>query len=112
IIAEIALQIFWIKKRAVKRIRAAGAALVHKYQVAVLTNLRRLLRHVRRVFGSRRSRTAGNVEERVGRFVRTSCGINHYLKSNLATAFKIAVFKDVKSPAAHFVFGCWISTRY
>src|ERR1051325_2892267 len=112
IIAEIALQITWIKKRAVQRIRAAGTALVHEYQVAVLTNLRHLLRHVRGVFGGRRSRPAGNVEERVWRFVRSRGGIDNYLQSNLATAFKITVFENFKGPTPRFVFDCRIGTGY
>jgi len=64
-----------------------------------------LLRHVRCVFGGRGTWSAGNVEEWIGRLVRTSCRINDYLKSHLATGFMLAVFKNFKGATARFVFG-------
>ena len=65
-VTKIALQIGRIEQVAIEWIRAAGAALVHKHEIAMFTPRGKRLRNVGSVFGGGRSWPTGEIDNRVG----------------------------------------------
>jgi hypothetical protein len=98
-ITEVTLRVIRIEKRAVERVRAAGATLIEEHQIVLLTDLGEYLRYARRIFSGGRAGAAGDIEQWI-RSTFTACRRQrHNFETNLAALSRGAVFKDFEISA-------------